>query len=123
MKHLKIVLFLGLSLVVTGVALANMADIAWTPPSQYEDGTPLSVSGIKSFKIYYGSKQGGPYQFIATVSGSSTNVTINDLPNGTWYFVATTLSTDDVESQPTPEVSKVINVVKRPRPPQNFVVK
>lgn len=102
---------------------ASTAELTWSPPTQYEDGATLSASEVKNYKIYYGDKQGGPYQFIVTVPGNTNTVTIDSLPNGTWYFVATTVSTQDAESKPTSEVSKVVNIVKKPKAPSNFVVK
>jgi hypothetical protein len=121
MKKFFLVL-LALMIAYPTLVFSSTADVKWSPPTQYEDGSSLPLNEIKSYKIYYGTKQGGPYQFIVTVQGSNTAVTISNLTNGTWYFVATTVSTQDSESAPTPEVSKVINVIRKPKPPSGFVI-
>lgn len=120
----KLMKTLGVLLLVTFplVALANNAELRWNAPTQYEDGSVLVPSEIKNYKVYYGTKQGGPYQFIVTVPGNNTAVTISNLTNGTWYFVATTVSIQDSESSPSPEVSKVINIIRKPKPPSGFVI-
>lgn len=103
-------------------AWPSTADVRWSPPTAYEDGTPMPASDIKNYKIYYGSKSGGPYQFVITVPGNANTVQITNLTNGTWYFVATTVSVQDSESAPTSEVSKTINIVRKPRAPVNFTI-
>lgn len=118
-----ITLFIILGLLLPATAWANTATLSWTPPTQYEDGSAIGSGEIKSYKIYYGTKQGGPYNFIATVPGANNTVTIENLTNGTWYFVATTVSSQDAESTTTPEVSKVVNVIKKPRAPTGFIIK
>jgi hypothetical protein len=104
------------------VAWPTTADVRWAAPAAYEDNTPMPAADIKNYKIYYGNKSGGPYQFSVTVPGGTTSVQINNLTNGTWYFVATTVSVQDSESSATPEVSKVINIIRKPRAPVNFTI-
>lgn len=103
-------------------AWPTTADVRWSSPTTYEDSTPMPASDIKNYKIYYGSKSGGPYQFVVTVPGNTNTMQITNLTNGTWYFVATTVSTQDSESAPTPEVSKTINLIRKPRAPVNFTI-
>ena len=79
-------------------------NLAWTAPSEREDNTPLSLSAIGGYNIYYGSTQG---QYINTVSiddGTADSYTFNDLSTGTYYFVVTTYDTDGRESQYSPEI-------------------
>lgn len=102
-------------------AVGNV-NASWTAPTEYEDGSPLPGSSIKNYKIYYGDKAGGPYQFAITVPSDTNTVEITNLTNGTWYFVATTITVEDTESAPSAEVSKVINTVRKPRAPVNFSV-
>ena len=105
------------------LAWANTANLTWVAPAQYEDGSVIGPGEIKNFKIYYGNKQGGPYQFIVTVSVNTKTVTIENLPNGTWYFVATAISSQDAESEPSVEGFKTINVIKKPKAPTSFTVR
>lgn len=94
---------------------AGDAVLNWTAPTTYEDGTPLSASEIKGYVVYYGTTSGGPYS--SSVVSTTTSATIN-VPKGTWYFVATCIGTNDLESARSNEVSKVILSSSKPRPPK-----
>ncbi len=72
------------SLSGTGVASGNYVTLTWT------DSTS---PGVLEYDIYRGTKSGGPYSEIATVSGTSTSYTDNTVSAGqTYYYVATTIT-------------------------------
>lgn len=109
---------------VASSALAGPTDatLTWTPPTEYEDATPLPLNEIQSYKVYYGATNGGPYTSTTTVSGATTSVTISSLTRGTWYFVVTTIATNGLESVYSAQVSKTIMSNSRPKPPKALSV-
>ncbi len=61
----------------------------WTPPTTYEDGTPLKLTG---YRIYWGEVE-GHYPHSVTLSNPGlTRYVVEQLSPATWHFVATALS-------------------------------
>jgi len=97
---------------------------------QWDANTEPDLAG---YKIYYGSSTGVYDGTLAIVDGMSkpspidvgnvTTVTI-DLPNGTWFFVATAYDNEvpSLESDYSNEVFKRISN-GAPAAPQNFIEK
>lgn len=75
----------------TGVqgSLKNIT-LSWIAPVEREDGSPISMSEIAGYRVYF-SETEGDYSNDVTVNDSSTmQVTLKDLPEGTYYIVVTT---------------------------------
>lgn len=106
-----------LAFLLTIPALAGEATVSWTAPTQYEDGTSLPTNQIQSYKVYYGKTSGGPYGFVITVGGGLTTATITGLEAGTWYFVATTVATNGLESAQSNQVAKTVLSTSKPKAP------
>jgi len=104
-------------LLIATPAMAGEATVSWTAPTQYEDGSSLPTNQIQSYKVYYGQTSGGPYGFSITVGGGLTTATITDLTAGTWYFVATTVATNGLESALSNQVAKTVVSTSKPRAP------
>lgn len=83
------------------------ARLSWTPPTENTDNTPLQ--DLAGFKIYYGTASGNYSETIDVASAGITDYLIENLPNGTWYFVVTAYNALGIESAPSEEVSKTIN--------------
>ena len=115
-------LFVLLSLLIVENLFAGEAIINWTPPTQREDGTPVSISEIAEYHIYYGKDQ-GDYQETKVVSGGGAlGGTVSGLDSGgTWYFVVTAVDTEGRESLYSKEVVKELPLEK-PRYPSNIKV-
>lgn len=118
MRYLVLCIALAISLGWSGSAFAGDALLSWDPPTQYEDGTALPLSEISYYKIYYGNSSGGPYASSITVPGTATTATISNLAKGMWYFVATTVATNGMESALSTEGSKEVKSNARPKPPR-----
>lgn len=123
----KIILSLVL-LAVSGIVFAQsavlptQAALSWIAPTQNTDGSTLTAAQIASYNIYYGTTSGGPYTNKVSIAGTATSTTITNLTNGTWYFVATTVGTDGLESAYSNEGSKTISVSLAPTPsPPGFL--
>ncbi len=85
----------------------------WTAPSTNTDGTPLT--DLSGYNLYYGTSSG-----TYTNSITLTNVityTLNNLSNGTYYFVVTAYTTAGLESTPSNEVSKTESLPSDTTPP------
>ena len=99
-----------LILLLTTASLAFAADggaaevkLAWDPPS----GTPAG------YKVYWGEASGNYTNSLD--AGLATTATVPGLQAGkTYYFAATALYRDDIESGYSNEVSKLIPVVGVP---------
>ena len=83
-------------------------NLSWIAPSVREDNTPLSLSAIGGYNVYYGNMPG---QYVNTINindGSADSYTFTNLPAGTYYFVVTTYDADGRESQYSPVITKTI---------------
>jgi len=107
-------------LAIAGSTLSYAGDaiLTWSHPTTYEDGTPLPVSEILGTIVYYGTTAGGPYTTSVSVPAPATTVTITNLAKGNWYFVATCIATNNLESIKSNEVVKSIGSTSKPRAPK-----
>ncbi len=108
------------------------ATLTWTAPTQNTDGTPYTDP--KGFKIYYDMTQGGPYANVNDIAiPTATTHVVSPLIPGTWFFVATAYNQNDVESDVSGEVMKIlglttetesvgITVNPKPASPENLTV-
>jgi len=125
-RHLKRFLhksgvFAAILLVVviasSGIALAECSvEFSWSPNPE---------SFVTGYKIYYGTSQGGPYNFVVDVGNPAPvdgliHGTVNGLVEGnTYYFVATAYDADENESEPCAEVSYTCPDSPPPPPPND----
>lgn len=107
-----------LGLFFAGAVHAGDALLSWTLPTTYEDGTPLPVSEISGTVIYYGTTAGGPYPNTVVIGAPATTATVPNLTKGNWYFVATCIATNNLESIKSNEVVKAIASSSRPKAPK-----
>jgi len=107
-------------LLFSSSSLAGTATVSWSAPTTREDGTTLSLIEIASYKIYYGSSP-GTYTSNVVIPGTLTTAQIT-LSYGSWYFAATTIDTNGLESALSGEVSKTI-LKSKPKSPLGFSVK
>ena len=83
------------------------ATLSWVPPTQRDDGSPLL--GLAGFRIYYGTSPGNYPNQVKITNPGITTVVIENLPPGTYYFVATAYDAAGVESGYSAIVSKTIS--------------
>ena len=82
--------------------------IDWVTPSQRDDGTPLILSEIETYNLYYGSSPGDYQDTIDNSNVTTDSVYISDFPGGTYYFVITTVTYDGLESRYSEEIEIII---------------
>lgn len=90
-----------------GTGNSGVAALTWVAPSLRQDGTPLSLSEIGGYKIYYGTKSGNYIDAVDIDDGSVTSVSLGNLPipKGTYFVAMTALDVDGRESQFSFEVT------------------
>jgi hypothetical protein len=73
--------------------------LQWSAPVARADGTPLSLSDIDGYRIYYGTSAGRNYpNRIDVADGTAQTATITDMPVGLYYLVMTTYDVSGLES-------------------------
>jgi hypothetical protein len=88
-------------------AAANPVTIAWTPPTQNEDGTALT--NLSGYRIHYGD---APQSYSGTIAVSNPGLTryvIESLPAGTHYIAMTAYNALGAESDYSDEVKVTVN--------------
>ena len=84
--------------------------LTWKAPTQYNDNTPLAISDIASYTLYYGTAPGMYTQTpinIPNPGSTPVSLTISLAP-GTYYFVVSATDTLGYESAESSELSKTI---------------
>lgn len=117
----KLSVFVLSTLLTFNIAWAAEATLSWTPPTQNEDGSPLT--DLAGYNFYYGTATGvydqGP---INLPDPTATEYVVTGLANDTtYYFVATAYNTAGTESQYSGEATKTIGPLA-PKAPTNLTV-
>ena len=94
------------SVEVAQVALGS-ATLRWTPPTEYDDGTPLN--DLAGYVIHYGTSSRDYTMSIPLNNAGLTSYVVENLTPDTYFFVATAVNDEGVESQFSNEVSKTID--------------
>ena len=80
--------------------------INWVAPSEREDGTPILLSEIAGYRIYYGTSVGEYSNPINILDSTATAAELDSLSlSGSYYIVITTVDLDGRESSFSKEVS------------------
>lgn len=82
--------------------------ISWTAPVVRADMTPLSLADIDGYRVYYGTSAGNYTNSIDVTDGTAVQVTLTNLPLGTYYIVVTTYDVGGRESAYSPVVIRNI---------------
>ena len=90
---------------ISVIAVASKSvTLAWTAPTENSDGSPLM--DLAGYRIYYGVTEGDyPNEIIIENPGLSEYV-VENLVEGTYYFVATSVNAEGVESDYSNVVAK-----------------
>jgi len=70
--------------------------LSWMPPSLNTDGS--AITDLAGYEIYYGVAQGNYTEQIHIDNPSVTTYVVDNLSPDTYYFVATSMNTNGVES-------------------------
>ena len=77
----------------TGSAL-----LSWVAPTERADNTPLVLSEIAGYRIYYGVKAGAYLGKIDINDSTATEFLVSGIPPGAYFIVLTTIDRDGLES-------------------------
>jgi hypothetical protein len=86
--------------------VAGTATVLWMPPTQNQDGTPLT--NLAGFHIYYGNDPSTLAQMTVVTNPTLSSYQLANLAAGTWYFAVAAYTSDGVESALSDVVSKTI---------------
>jgi len=91
----------GLSVAPAGVTLA------WTPPTQNDDGSELT--DLAGYKIHYGSASKAYTGTIDVPGAGISRYTIDQLPPGKYFMAMTAVNAEGAESEYSTEVTVTVN--------------
>ena len=94
------------TIVVDQVALGSVT-LSWTPPTQNEDGSPLT--NLRGFRVYYGTSSSNLSSMLEIPNAGVTTAVVENLSPATWHFGVKAYNTDGVESSFSNLASKAIN--------------
>ena len=102
-----------LLLLIFGTAHAATADLTWTPPTQNDDGTPLT--DLASYDLSYGCTAPGVYDTVQNISAPASSYTVTGLPdNGTCWFAIQAVNSADVRSVYSNEAIRTFSAAELP---------
>lgn len=82
------------------------ATLSWLAPDQNVDGTALI--NLSGYRIYYGNLSGQYSRQLEINDASIMTAVIDDLSQGTWYFAATALTSQGLESAFSDELMMLV---------------
>jgi Putative Ig domain len=88
-------------------ASLGSATLSWSAPTQRADGSPLQ--NLAGYRIRYGTAPGSYPNQLQIANPGITSCVIENLPPGTYYFVATAYDSAGLESEHSAVVSKTIS--------------
>ena len=94
----------------TGGGGGFSATVFWTAPTTNESGAPLALAEISGYRVYYGTSPGAYSGEVAvSCSTQECEATLTGIPSeGTYYYVITTIDTQNRESTYSAEQSVTI---------------
>jgi len=91
--------------VVAAGAATGSVTLAWTPPTQNEDGS--QISDLAAYRIYWGTESGRYRNSVLVNNPSVTRYVVDNLAPGTYEFVATSINSAGIESRFSNPVTRV----------------
>jgi hypothetical protein len=74
------------------------AKLSWTIPSTRENGTPLQLSELSGYEVYWGRSIDSRTGVIKVAKGGSSTVTFEAQTPATYYFVVSAIDTSGRKS-------------------------
>lgn len=96
------------TVVITIMGADEGFSLSWAAPVEREDNSPILLSEIAGYRVYYGTTQSQYPNSFTINDGTAEGYVFTDFSTGTYYFVVTTLDTDGRESKRSAEVTVVL---------------
>ncbi len=87
----------------SGAGIKEVA-LSWVAPVEREDGTPISMSEIAGYRVYFGTSAGNYTNKVDIADSNTMQVILSSLAADTYYIVVTTYDMDGRESAYSTEV-------------------
>ena len=87
-------------------ATTGEATLSWSKPVDNTNGTPLT--NLAGYVVRYGTNPAALTSQVSVASANTTDVEINNLSPGSWYFEVASINTSNMESPFSSAVSKTI---------------
>lgn len=84
------------------------AKLSWTPPSTRENGTPLAMSELTGYEVYYTSDDLSQSVTVPVSGGSVTTLSVPNLKAGTYHFAISAVDSKGLKSELSSMVSKTL---------------
>jgi hypothetical protein len=81
--------------------------LAWTPPTQNDDGSTLT--DLSGYKIHYGTESGNYSQTVDVQNPGLSRFDLSSLPQGKLFIAMTSVNASGAQSEFSPEVSVTVN--------------
>jgi hypothetical protein len=82
------------------------AQLSWAIPTVRVDGTPLLLSDLSGYEVYYTNDTGSISVVVPVAGGSATGTTVPSLASGNYYFSISAIDSSGLKS----EMSAVVAV-------------
>lgn len=89
------------------VTAEGTVTVSWTAPQTRADGTPMVLSEIGGYRVYYGTQTGIYTDEVDIDDGTAEQVTV-ETGSGDYFFVVTTVDTEGRESEFSQEITITI---------------
>ena len=86
-------------------ASAGRVLLSWYAPTSRIDSSPLNLSDLEGYRIYYGSSMEDVSTMLVDLNDNSVTEYSASLPSGTYYFAITAYDSSGMESG----LSNIIN--------------
>lgn len=74
------------------------ASVSWTIPSTRADGTPLTVSELAGYEVYYTNDSGSVSVSVPVSGGSTASAVVSNLASGNYYFSISAIDSTGLKS-------------------------
>jgi predicted phage tail protein len=74
------------------------AQLSWTIPSTRTNGTPLTMSELSGYEIYYTNDLGTVSKTVTVSGGSLSTYTLSNIAAGTYHFAISAIDTSGQKS-------------------------
>lgn len=78
------------------------AQLSWSAPATRADGTPLSISDLAGYEIYYTTDDSTVSRTITVSSSAALSYTLSNLGAGNYYFAMAAIDTAGLKSNLSP---------------------